>query len=255
MHRPTTSTSEHIVVAKIYASNLDTLGEGLLALTDPDTWVVPLLVGLIETIGVTDLCLDVRLLVLHEVPDTNEVRELGVSIDVHLYDAALDGSLDFVLLRARSTVEHKVQRLLDLATELLRRISLVLGEQLRLQLDVSGLVHTVDVSERSGDAEVRADGGQGLVDVVDVFGLGYRLALSTPVLSTPSSSPPVMPISISSQMLTLAMRVKYLTQVAMFSSLGSSERSSMCEEKSGSWCTLKYASSASSIPSNHGRSL
>jgi hypothetical protein len=37
----------------------------------------------------------------------------------------------------------------------------------------------------------------------------------------------------------LAIRVKYLTQVAMFSSLGSSERSSMCEEKRGTPCSLK----------------
>lgn len=52
-------------------------------------------------------------------------------------------------------------------------------------------------------------------------------AQNSPVLSTPSSSPPVIPISISSHRSILAMRSKYLTQVAMLSSLDSSDRSSM----------------------------
>src|SRR6266404_652239 len=83
----------------------------------------------------------------------------------------------------------------------------------------------------------------------------YKLELSTLVLSTPSSSPPVMPISISSQIPIGAIRLKYLTHVAMFCSFGSSERSSMWEENRGSWCSLKYASSASSMPSNQARSF
>ncbi len=66
------------------------------------------------------------------------------------------------------------------------------------------------------------------------------------------------------------MRVKYFSQSAIFSSFDSSDKSSMCElsvispslskegdthEKSGSLCSLKYASSAASIPSNQGRSF
>ena len=42
----------------------DTLGHGLLTLTDPDTGVVVLLVGLVVTVGVTDLGLEVARLVL-----------------------------------------------------------------------------------------------------------------------------------------------------------------------------------------------
>mmetsp|Transcript_19033 Transcript_19033/g.48832 ORF Transcript_19033/g.48832 Transcript_19033/m.48832 type:complete len:202 (+) Transcript_19033:352-957(+) len=83
-------------------------------------------------------------------------------------------------------------------------------------------------------------------------GCVYRRLESTSELSTPSSSPPVMPSSISSSRLTLAMRSRYFLQMAMFSSRGSSERSSMCEEKSGSPFFSKYSSLASIRPSNHG---
>ena len=69
----------------------------------------------------------------------------------------------------------------------------------------------------------------------------YSLDESTSELSTPSSSPPVTPSSISSRMLHLAMRLRYSTQVPTFSSRGSSDRSSMCEEKSGSPATRAAA--------------
>ena len=67
-------------------------------------------------------------------------------------------------------------------------------------------------------------------------GFVYRSSGFTSVLSTPSSSPPVMPSSISSSMSILAMRSMYSTHSSMFSSSGSSEKSSMCDEKSGSPC-------------------
>mmetsp|Transcript_30411 Transcript_30411/g.59404 ORF Transcript_30411/g.59404 Transcript_30411/m.59404 type:complete len:202 (-) Transcript_30411:450-1055(-) len=86
-------------------------------------------------------------------------------------------------------------------------------------------------------------------------GCEYMEALSMSSLLTPSSSPPVMPSSISRRQSILAMRCMYLTQVAMFSSRGSSERSSMCDEKRGSPFFLWYSSSAASMPSNQGRSF
>mmetsp|Transcript_16698 Transcript_16698/g.38209 ORF Transcript_16698/g.38209 Transcript_16698/m.38209 type:complete len:208 (-) Transcript_16698:340-963(-) len=86
-------------------------------------------------------------------------------------------------------------------------------------------------------------------------GCVYSREESTSELSTPSSSPPVTPSSISSMQLNLDMRVRYSTQVPMFSSRGSSDRSSMCDEKSGSPCCSKYFSFASIKPSNHGSQL
>lgn len=50
-------------VAEILAGDLDTLDHGLLGLTDPDTRIVDLLVGLVGTLRVTNLSLEVVLLV------------------------------------------------------------------------------------------------------------------------------------------------------------------------------------------------
>merc|ERR1712018_179398 len=79
-------------------------------------------------------------------------------------------------------------------------------------------------------------------------GLVYKDALSTPELSTPSSSPPVMPTSISSQHFMALILLKYLAQVAIFSSSNSSDKSNMWLEKKGftmflevSFISLKHA--------------
>ena len=82
--------------------------------------------------------------------------------------------------------------------------------------------------------EVRSSAAKGTCS-----GEVYSLSLLTPELSTPSSTPPVMPISISSQSFIGAIRAKYFLQMSMFSTSLSSERSSMCEEKSGWPFSLK----------------
>lgn len=69
-------------VTEVLASLLDTGRQGLFALTDPDTGVVVLLVGLVGTFGVTDLGLEVVLLGEDKVADTGKVSPLGVSVDV-----------------------------------------------------------------------------------------------------------------------------------------------------------------------------
>ncbi|EVT81938.1 hypothetical protein D018_4517B, partial [Vibrio parahaemolyticus VP2007-007] len=55
----------------------------------------------------------------------------------------------------------------------------------------------------------------------------YSSDASISELSTPSSSPPVQPSSISRVMFILAMRSRYLAEISMFSSRDSSERSIM----------------------------
>mmetsp|Transcript_103121 Transcript_103121/g.258558 ORF Transcript_103121/g.258558 Transcript_103121/m.258558 type:complete len:210 (+) Transcript_103121:514-1143(+) len=86
-------------------------------------------------------------------------------------------------------------------------------------------------------------------------GVEYNFSLDTPLLSTPSSTPPVIPISISKINFRGAMRLKYCAQIAMFSSSGSSLKSSMCDVKSGSPCSAKNCSSTFSMPSNQGSSF
>lgn len=146
----------------------------LLSLTDPHAGVGVLLVGLVSAIGVTDLGLEVVLVLEEVVTMTGHVRPLGVRVNVHLDYSVLNSSLDLLLGRARSSVEDEVDREGVLRLELLVGVRLVLGEELGLELDVSGLVDTVDVSETGGDREGGRDGEEGVVDVENVLGLGVE---------------------------------------------------------------------------------
>lgn len=75
-------------------------------------------------------------------------------------------------------------------TGLLLDVLLVLGEELGVELDVAGLVDTVNVTEASGNGEVGADGGEGVLDGQDVLGLGVEgvvvniLVVDTVLLTT-----------------------------------------------------------------------
>lgn len=73
-------------VAKMLASFLDTLDHGLLTLTDKDTGIVVLLVGLVGTLGVTNLGSEVLLLGVEVISESAKVGPLGVGIDIHLDD-------------------------------------------------------------------------------------------------------------------------------------------------------------------------
>src|SRR5690606_26162072 len=83
----------------------------------------------------------------------------------------------------------------------------------------------------------------------------YSLEESTSVLSTPSSSPPVIPNSISRVIPNLLILSKYCLEISIFSSSGSSDKSIMWEEKSGLPFCSKYFSLASSSPSIQGNSF
>ena len=175
---------------KVLKRNLGTLAHGLLTLTDPDTGVEVLLVGLVLTIGVTDHGHEVVLLVQDVVPDTGQVGVLHVSVNVDLDDTVADGLLVLVLGGAGATVEDEEDGLVLLGLELLLEVGLVLLEELGVQADVAGLVDTVHVTETSGNREVRGDGGQGVVDGQDVLGLGVQgvvvdvLVVDTVLLAT-----------------------------------------------------------------------
>lgn len=69
---------------EVLKTSLDPLGHGLLTLTYPDTGIVVLLVGLVLTVRVADLGLEVGLLVLDKVADTAEVCPLHVGVEVDL---------------------------------------------------------------------------------------------------------------------------------------------------------------------------
>ena len=69
---------------EVLKRNSEALRHGLLTLANPDTGVVVLLVWLVVTVWVTDLGLDVILLVLNIVSDTGKVGPLEISIQVDL---------------------------------------------------------------------------------------------------------------------------------------------------------------------------
>lgn len=96
------------------------------------------------------------------------------SVKVDLHDTVSNGSAEVIDARSRSTVEHEEDGLRVVGSELLFDIGLVLGKEVRLELDVSRLVDTVDIAESSCDTKVRRDGAEGVIDVPDVLGLGVE---------------------------------------------------------------------------------
>jgi len=156
---------------EVLKSLLGALGHGLLTLTDPDAGVEELLVGLVSTVGVTDSGHEVVLLAQDVVTDTGQVGVLHVSVDVDLDDTVANGLLVFGLGGTGATVEDEEDGLVLGGLGLLLDVGLVLGEQLRVQTDVTGLVDTVNIAEASGNGEVGANSGQGVVDGQNVLGL------------------------------------------------------------------------------------
>lgn len=70
-------------------------------------------------------------------------------------------------------------------TGLLLDVLLVLGEKLGVELNVTGLVDTVNVTEASGNGEVGADGSESILDGQDVLGLGVeRVVVNILVVNT-----------------------------------------------------------------------
>jgi len=149
-----------------------------------------LLVWLVGAVWVTDLGVDVLLLVDHVVADTLSVGVLEVSVEVDLDDTVGDGVLVLLLAGTGTSVENEENWLLLLGTGLLLDVLLVLLEKLWVELDVTWLVDTVNVTETSGDGEVWGDLGEGLVDLVDVLWLSVegvvvdRLVVDTVLLTT-----------------------------------------------------------------------
>jgi hypothetical protein len=71
-------------------------------------------------------------------------------------------------------VEDQENGLVLLGSNGILNILLVFAKQLWVQLDITRLVNTMDISETSSDREVRRDGRQSLVDLKNVFGLGVK---------------------------------------------------------------------------------
>lgn len=137
-------------------------------------YVKGLLVGLVSTVGVANGRHEVVLLVEHVVADTAHVGKLHVGVHVDLDDTVADGVEVLLLGGAGAAVEDEEDGLGVLGANGGGDVLLVLAEELGVQLDVARLVDAVDVAEASGNGEVGRDGGEGVVDVEDVLGLGVE---------------------------------------------------------------------------------
>jgi len=169
--------SKSVDVAKVLACDFDTLRERLFTFTDPDTRVIELLVRLVGAFWVANLGKEVILLLEDEVPNTSKICELGVSVYVHLDNTMVNGSLDFLLGRARATMEDEEKWLLILSADLALGIRLVFGKKFGVQLYVTRFVNTVHVSKRSRYAKVGADCRECGVYVVHFLRLGVQAAV------------------------------------------------------------------------------
>lgn len=153
---------------------MNTLAHGLLTLADPDTRIKVFLVGLIFTVRVTDRSHQVILLAQDVVTHTRQVRKLHIGVDIDLDDTVADCLLVLFLGRAGAAVEDEEDGLVGGRANLLLDVFLVLAQQFRVQAHVTGLVDAVHVTETSGNGEVRANGGEGVVDGQNVLGLSVE---------------------------------------------------------------------------------
>jgi hypothetical protein len=143
---------------EVVKCNLHSRRHGLLSLTYPHAWIEVLLVWLVVSLWVAHRGLQVVLLLEHVVSDTRHVRILEIGVQVDLDHSVPDGLLVLLLGRTGPAVEDKVNWLILRGASLRLDVGLVLGEQLRVKLHVTGLVDTVDITEAGGNGEVRADG-------------------------------------------------------------------------------------------------
>ena len=153
-------------------------------------------------------------------------------------------------------MEDKEDRLVALGGFLFLNIFLMLVEQFRVEADIAWLVNTVDVAKAGGNGEIRGDGLEGLVDVVNILRLGVEgivvniLVVDAIFLTSGdadflhsfqsgSSLGGTHLLTISRNCFMGAALFKYLAVVSMFQSTGSSDKSIMWEENKGSLCSLK----------------
>ena len=166
-----------------------------------------------------------------------------VRINVHLDDTIFDSKLDFIVGGTRSSVHNKEDGLGIVGSKLFLGIFLVLSKTSRLKGNISRLVDTMNISKGGSNGEHGPNLGKPLIDGPDLFRTGVELFgvnwnfgkrerkqkegleketqninfkifqlrrnNSPSSLLTPSSSPPVIPISISNQIFILARRSKY----------------------------------------------
>ena len=153
--------------AKLVASLLHAVTEGLLGLLEIAAWVVAFLIA--------DLAVDLKhaLDVFAHVSDDGAGESiLGVGVDVHLDDTVVEGFLEVVAGSSGAAVEDEVH--FGFWAILVGDDLLSVTEDGWLELHGARFVGAVDVSEGGGEHKT-TDWIEGLIDLHHIFGCGVKL--------------------------------------------------------------------------------
>mmetsp|Transcript_9708 Transcript_9708/g.27207 ORF Transcript_9708/g.27207 Transcript_9708/m.27207 type:complete len:432 (-) Transcript_9708:11-1306(-) len=168
---------EDVDAVKVISGLHKTGSHCLLTSAEGHTGVVVLLVGLVICLGVSDLSLEVVVVLGLVLADSVPVGPLSVSVDVHLDDTVTNGLLDLIDGGTGAAVEDELHGLVLIAAELLLDVGLGAFKDLGLEVDVAGGVDAVDVAEGGSAGEGTAlNLGELLVGVPDLLGLGVETA-------------------------------------------------------------------------------
>ena len=148
---------------------------GLLSCPEHHPRVVVLLVRLVVSLRVSDLTLEVVVVLGLVSADTIPESPLGIGINIHLDNTGTNGVLDVLNRRSGSSVEDKLHRLVAVRANLLLDVLLRVVKDDRLEVDISRSVNSVNISERGGAGEGTVlNLGELLVRVEDLLGLGVE---------------------------------------------------------------------------------
>lgn len=168
---------ENIDAVQVLSSLAQTSSHGFLTSTESHARIVVLLVWDFRTLGVSNLALEVVVVGGLVLADSVPVSPLSVGINIHLDHTGLDGILNVLRGRSRSSVEDELHWLVILASKLLLDVLLGVVKDDWLKVNITWGVHTVHVSERGGASEggVR-DLAQLFVGIPDLLGLSVETA-------------------------------------------------------------------------------
>merc|ERR1712059_45020 len=82
--------STHVCSVQIGEALESTLHHRIFCSSDPDAWIVKFLIWLVSSVRISDLSLQVTLVLLVEVFESVPIRPLGVRVNVHLHNTIPD---------------------------------------------------------------------------------------------------------------------------------------------------------------------
>ena len=160
---------------KIFGCLAQTGGHGYFSGTKGNARIVFRLVRLVFSLGVSDLALEVVVVVGLVLSDSIPECPLSVSIDIHLDNSSLDSVLDVFDRRSRSSVEDKFHGLLFTVIKFFSEVLLSVVKNDGLKVDISRSIDSVDISEGGSASEGSVlDLRKLLVCVPDFFWLGVK---------------------------------------------------------------------------------